>query len=99
MIALIEFVVVGFLFFLMVKLSNPETPEKQISRSQLIRKIASKFWVYFLFPATLVILALNISYNIQDWNSEIKAIIFSSIMLFCGFFIFTAMFMRMRDNI
>lgn len=102
MLALIEFIVVGFIFFGLMKLSyagKENKNERKITPRQIIKKIVSEFWVYYIFPLILVILALNIAYNIENWHAEMKGVLLSALMLFCSFFIFTATYLRMRDAI
>jgi hypothetical protein len=102
MLALIEFIVVGLIFFGLLKLSyvgKENKNHKKITLKQIIKKITSEFWVYYIFPLVLIILALNIAYNIENWHAEMKGILLSSLMLFCSFFIFTATYLRMRDAI
>lgn len=99
MIAMIEFVLIGFIFAAMLKATNPEIPEKKIVLNQIVRKIINEFWLYFLYPVTIIILALAISYNVQDWAAELRSIVVSSIMLFIGFLMVTAVYLRMREKI
>jgi hypothetical protein len=102
MIALIEFIVVGLIFFGLIKLSyaGKETSnDRKITLKQIIKKTIGEFWVYYIIPLGLIILALNIAYNIENWHAEMKGILLSAFMLFCGFFIATAAYLRMKDAI
>jgi hypothetical protein len=102
MLALIEFIVVGLLFFGLLKLSyvgKENKNDRKITLRQIAKKIVSEFWVYYLFPLILLILALIIAYNIESWHAEMKGVLLSALMLFCSFFIFTAAFLRMKDSI
>jgi cytochrome bd-type quinol oxidase subunit 2 len=102
MIALIEFIVVGLIFFGMMKLSYAGKEirnDRKITLKQMIKKTMGEFWVYYIIPLGLIILALNIAYNIENWHAEMKGILLSAFMLFCGFFIATATYLRMKDAI
>ena len=102
MVALIEFLTVGLIFFLLLKLPKNEKEaglQRRITFKQAFRKIVSEFWIYYVIPTVLVILALNIAYNIDYWRAEMKGILLSSLMLFCAFFIYTATYIRMKDDI
>ena len=102
MVALIEFIVVGMIFILLLKLSRPEKESahhRKISFKQIVKIVRDEFWVYYLIPLVLVFLALNIAYNIEYWRVEMKGVLLSALMLFCAFFIFTATYLRMKDTI
>lgn len=99
MVALVEFFIVGMIFLLMVLLSKPEMEAKDHNLLVLVKRIVGRYWMYFIYPVAIILLALSISYNIQDWQDEMKAIFVSSIMLFIGFFLMTAMFLRLREKI
>ncbi len=101
MFALIEFIVVGFVFILLVKLPGTEKKSKPGKKSVLRYfnlKLLGEYWAFYLFSLFLIGLALNIAYPIKTWHLEIQALLLSAVMLFCGFFIFTATFLRMSDK-
>jgi uncharacterized membrane protein YesL len=102
MVALIEFIVVGLVFVLLLKLSRPEkdtSRDRKISFKQIVKVVKEEFWAYYVIPLVLLILALNIAYNIEYWRVEMKGVLLSALMLFCSFFIFTATYLRMKDTI
>ena len=102
MIALIEFIVVGSIFYLLVKIpgqaSSPEQKKRKIDTSLIIKYMGS-YWAFYLFSLILIFTALSISYKIKDWSAEYKTLFLSVIMLFLGFFVFTATWYRMSDKI
>jgi DMSO reductase anchor subunit len=101
MVALVEFIVVGIVFVLLVKLSGTEKQSNPWRKSILRRanlKLIGQYWAFYLFSLSLVGLALYIAYPIKAWNFEIPALLLSAVMMFCGFFIFTATFLRMSDK-
>ena len=102
MIVIIEFLVVGLLFGSLVKLSR--TPkEVKIEKKSLCKKTGIKticrYWESYMVSVGLIIAALAISYEIEDLDAELRALAFSAEILFYGFFVFTATYLRMtRKN-
>jgi hypothetical protein len=100
MVALIEFTVVGIVFLLMIFLSNSEKITDRRKKSIIQRlKIIGQYWKFYLISFGLIVLAFNIAYPIKAWKIEIQALLLSAVMMFIGFFIFTATFLRMKNKI
>lgn len=101
MIALIELSLIGFLSFLLVKLTDTHNQimgDRKITPRQIALKVASEHWVYFVAPLLFIGIALATSFNI-DWKTDLKILLFSMSMLFIGLYIFTTAYLRMRDEI
>jgi len=102
MIAFIEFLVVGLVFCSLVKLSRNQKEqkyEKKSLRKKTGIKTICRYWESYMVSIGLIISALAISYEIEDWDAELRALAFSAEILFYGFFVFTATYLRMtRKN-
>jgi hypothetical protein len=102
MIALIEFIVVGIIFSLLVILPGQEKDPGRTKKKMgpgLIMKYIGSYLAFYLFSLILIVLALSLSIGIKDWSAEYKTLFLSSVMLFLGFFVFTATWFRMTDKI
>ena len=102
MIALIEFIVVGIVFMLLVVLPGQEKssgrPKMKIGIGHIMKYIG-QYFAFYLFAIVLIGLALSLSIGIKDLGAEYKTLFLSGVMLFLGFFIFTATWFRMADKI
>ncbi len=102
MIALIEFIVVAVVFFGMVLLSGTgklTSEEKKTIRQQFKLKMIWHYLGFYLFSILLIVIALAMTYQIYYWYGEILDLVFSVVLLFIGFFILTATYLRMIHKI
>ena len=101
MIALTEFFIVGVVFFLLVLLfGNEKQPDRKKRRpfQNFTLRILGYYLKFYLFAILLIVLALNISWHVKDPATEIKTLMLSAVMIFFGFFIFTATWLRMANK-
>ena len=102
MIAIIELILVGLLVFLLIKMTatqNRIREHKRMTLQQIKSKITSEYWMYFIVPVVFIVGAIATSFSIIDWRSEMRILLFSAFLLFVGLFIFTAAYLRMREEI
>jgi hypothetical protein len=102
MIALIEFIVVGVVFFGIVLISGTgklTTEEKKNIRQQFNLGMIWHYLGFYLFSILLIVIALAMTYQIHFWFEEMLDLVFSVVLLFIGFFLFTATYLRMIHKI
>jgi hypothetical protein len=101
MIALKVFFIVGVVFFLLVVLFGAEKQAGR-KRNKIFRnftlRILLPYIKFYLFALLLVGLALNISWHVKDPGHEFRTLMLSAVMIFFGFFIFTATWLRMINK-
>jgi hypothetical protein len=102
MIALIEFIVVAMVFFAVVLISGTgklTSDEKQMIRQQFRFKMIGHYLGLYIFSIFLIVIALAMTYNMYYWYAEMVDLVISAILMFFGFFILTATYLRMIHKI
>jgi divalent metal cation (Fe/Co/Zn/Cd) transporter len=102
MIALIEFIAVGVVFFGMVLLSGTgklTSEERQTIRQEFKWNMVWHYKGLYVFSLLLIGVAMGMSYQIVNWYDEILDLVLSCVLLFIGFFLGTATYLRMIHKI